>query len=176
MDFVRRSKRKTITIDRGVADTIKEISMRHGATINSYLKSLIEAVKEIEDTGLYAPAAIRDLMSIVSLSRLGMVMIPADLLNHLNSDRETIIGSATRIGRALKEVKTDVGRVIEFLGVHYRVLIPVENRIIVVGSGKTGTILADIIRGIASGGGLEVTEEEGIVTIKIENRSRTKTE
>jgi len=200
MSFVKRSKRKTVTIDRAVADTIKEISMRHGVSINSYMKSLIEAVKELEDLGLYAPTAIRDIKSIATLSRLGMAMIPTELLNHIDSDGDTIVNSGIRIGRALKEIKADVGKAIEFLGTQYRVLIPIEDRVIVVGSGKSGailaniikgivlipiedrvivvgsgksgTILANIIKGIASGGGLEISDEGGIITIKIEKKQQ----
>lgn len=172
MSFVKRSKRKTVTIDRAVADTIKEISMRHGVSINSYMKSLIEAVKELEDLGLYAPTAIRDIKSIATLSRLGMAMIPTELLNHIDSDGDTIVNSGIRIGRALKEIKADVGKAIEFLGTQYRVLIPIEDRVIVVGSGKSGAILANIIKGIASGGGLEISDEGGIITIKIEKKQQ----
>ncbi|MCS7111573.1 MAG: hypothetical protein N3D82_03300 [Ignisphaera sp.] len=171
MALVKRSRRKTLTIDRTTADTIKELSTKHGTTINSYLKNLIDAVKELEDSGLYAPAAIRDIKNIANLTRLGMVIVPSELLSSIESNREAVARSATRIGRALRELKADVYRVVEFLGTHYRVLIPIDDRFMIVGSSAGSTILADIVKGVAIGGGLEVVEEGGVTTIKIRDRN-----
>lgn len=173
MVFVKKSKRKTLTIDRATADTIKELSAKHGTTINSYLKNLIDAVKELEDLGFYAPAAVRDFKNIVNLARLGMVMIPLELLSSMDSDREAVARSSMRIGRALKELGVDLYRVVEFLGTHYRVLIPIESGFIVVGGGGSSSVLTDIVKGVAGGGGLEVAEEGGVVTIRF-TRSQEK--
>ncbi len=174
MDFIKKSKRKTITIDRTTADIIKELSTKHGTTINSYLKNLIEAVKEIEDMGLYAPTAVRDIKNIINLTRLGMVIIPSELLDGMEKNRDSITRSAMRIGRALKELKADIYRIIEFLGTHYRVMIPVGDRAMIISSGSN-TILADIVKSIAQGGELEVVEEGGIATIKIRDNKNNAT-
>jgi hypothetical protein len=171
MSTGRKPKRKTVTIDRAVADTIKELAARHGMTINSYLKSLVEAVKELEDMGLYAPAVIREYKSIAVLSRLGMVTVPLELLNYTNCDRDTAMSSGMRIGRALKELRVDVAKVVEMLGMQYKAIIPTESSLIVVGSGRSGEILASVVKGVALGGGLEVSAEGDVVTIKIERKS-----
>jgi len=171
MSSTRKPKRKTLTIDRAVADTIKDIATKHGTSITSYLKSLVEAVKELEDMGLCAPTAIRNYKNIALLLRLGMVAIPIELLNYVNCDKDTAMRSGMRIGRALKELRIDVAKVIEILGMQYKAVIPTENSLIVVGGGKSGDILAGIVMGMALGGGLEVSTEGGVITIKIERKS-----
>lgn len=163
---MKSSKRKTITVDKEVAETIKRIAEKRGMTINNYLKNLVEAVKSVEDMGFYAPATVKDASNILLLLRLGMVIVPPEILGSGGTNPEVVVSSGARIGKALRELGVNVAKVIELLGAHYRVVVPAGDRLIVVKGSGVESLLADVVKGVAKGGGLEVVEEEYATTIK----------
>lgn len=162
----RVGKRKTLTIDRATANTIKDLASRHGLTISSYMKKLIDRVTKIEELGFFAPTALDDLYTIYTLTQFGFVPIPLEFVDRgIDSSKARSLGM--RIGSILKELGIDVENVIETLSRLYRVAIPSGDRLIIISAQESLRPLTELIKGIAIGGSLEVEESGGVFSIRI---------
>lgn len=162
----RVPKRKTLTIDRSTADVIKEIATRHGLTISTYMRKLIDRVLRLEELGVFAPAALDDLYVLYTLSQFRFVPIPIDFLDRgIDPARARSLGM--RIGAVLKELGADVEMVVEVLCKLYGVAISSGDKLIIVPTAENLKPLAEMVKGVAAGGGLEVEESGGVFAIRI---------
>ena len=162
----RVGKRKTLTIDRSTADIIKEIANRRGLTISTYMRKLIDRVLKLEELGVFAPAALDDLYVLYTLSQFRFVPIPIDFVDRgIDPARARALG--TRIGTVLKELGADVETVVEVLCKLYGVAISSGDKLIIVPTVENVRSLAELVKGIATGGGLEIEESGGVFAIRI---------
>ena len=160
------SKRKTLTIDRATANTIKDLASRHGLTISSYMKKLIDRVTKIEELGFFAPTALDDLYTIYTLTQFGFVPIPLEFVDRdIDGSKARSLGM--KIGSILKELGINVENVIETLCRLYKIAIPSGDKLIIISTQENLKPLTELVKGIAIGGNLEVEESGGIFSIRI---------
>jgi len=162
----RKTDRKTLTVDRLTADTIKDTARRHGMAISMYMKKLAEKVVQLEQQGIFVPLALDELSILHMLSKFGFAPIPIELVGR-DADLEKARPIGVRVGSVLRELGVDVGKVVETLCRFYGIAVTSADRLIIVPSTESTRLLAELVKGIAIGGGLEVEESGGILSIKL---------
>jgi len=160
------SKRKTLTIDRAVADKIKDIAARRGMSISSYMRKLVEKLEKLEGVGIYAPTAMDEAYTLAILRQMRFVPIPLDLL--ANPNPETAYSIGLRVGRMLKEMGLDPSMVVEELARLYGVATSRGNRLLIVVREDLTALLSHLVIGVAEGCGLRVEKSEGLAIVELE--------
>ena len=160
------SKRKTLTIDRVVADKIKGIAARRGMSISSYMRRLVEKIEKLEEAGIYAPTAIEEAYTLAVLRQIRFVPIPLELLANPSPDSAHSVGM--RIGRVVREMGLNPSMVVEELAKLYGVATTRGNRLLVVVREDLTALLSHLVIGIAEGSGLRVEKGEGLAIIELE--------
>lgn len=161
--------RKTVGLDTSLVSELKNIASRRGMNLVSYLRKLITEAVELERRGYYAPRALAEKRIEYLLSSFNFIYIPMELVSNPLSDdllrnaREIGI----RLGMTLKELGVNAYDLIEFLGSSSGVLIYEGDRLIVAPAGDGKGLVAELIKGLALGVGLEHVEGRGVFVVKI---------
>ncbi len=158
-------KRRSIMIDNEYAEILEKLAKRHGLSIASYLRSLINAAKEAEDRGYYAPRLLTRALIYEAFSRLRSIPTPVELIC---SDYNKAYSEGKKIGLALRGLGLDVGEVLSLLVERTGIGAAEYSRLVLFGytSGEN-LVIREFIRGVAEGAGYTVSEVGDSYVIKL---------
>lgn len=160
--------RKTVGLDRELVGELRSVAVSRGMNLVSYLRKLVREAVELERRGYYAPRALSEKRFEYLLKSFNFTYIPVDILgNSLSTDSLKVAKDfGERLGATLKELGIDVYDFIEFLGNSSNTLIYEGDKVIVAPVSDGRRLTAELIKGIALGGGLEC-DDRGIFIIKV---------
>ncbi|MEL9997889.1 MAG: hypothetical protein QXH99_05290 [Sulfolobales archaeon] len=161
--------RKTVGLDTSIVSELRGIALRRGMNLVSYLRKLITEAIELEKRGYYAPRALAEKRVEYLLNSFNFIYVPVELVsNSLSSDSlRNAREFGIRLGMTLKELGVNAYEFIEFLGNSSGILIFESDKVIVTPVSDGKSLIAELIKGLALGSGLECSEGKGVFVIKV---------
>lgn len=161
--------RRSVGIDSGLIEELKGVALRRGMNVVSYLRKLINEALELERRGSYAPRALAERRVEQLLASFNFTYLPLDLItrNFRDEDLRAAREYGERLGAALKELGSNVYEVIEYLGNTSGIVIHEGDRVIVMPATGSKRLVAELIKGIAVGGGLGVVKDGEVFIVKV---------
>jgi hypothetical protein len=164
--FTVLARRKSVMLDEEHAGLLQELASRYGVSVAGYLRGLVRAAWEAEERGVNAVAALRRGVLFEHLMRLNVIPVPLELLANLNPLEARKAGR--RLGVGLAAVANNVlGEYLAGLAERLGIGIAEYRRLLILPQyDDAKKVAAQIIVGIAEGGGLHVEENNDIIVIK----------
>ncbi len=161
--------RRTIGLDASMVSELRSIALRRGMNLVSYLRRLVSEAIELERRGYYAPRALSEKRVEYLLSSFNFVYVPMELINSSLSDEamKNAREFGTRLGMTLRELGVNAYELVEFLGTSSGILIYEGDKVVVTPASGGKGLIAELVKGLALGSGLECNEGRGVFVIKV---------
>ncbi len=163
--------RRNVALDVNIVNELKSIATKKGMSLTSYLRSLVVEALKLEAKGLHAPKALKDAELTHILRNLKLVLIPLEILEkNIRIDEELLKNSrdyGVRIGKVLKELGIDVSEAIDYLLQDIPTTSLSKDKIVILPTQGLGRVLIEVVKGIAEGGGLKVSENPHTTVIEL---------
>lgn len=155
--------RKPIMIDAKLVETLKRIASKHGMSLASYMRSLINSIVEAENRGLYAPLLLKQAIIAYRLRQTDLIPLPLIALDNVNT--EILYSEGKNIGLLLKNLDISLEDALELfisrtLGIFHE-----GDKIILVASSERGKKLLAFIKGLVESYNVRIEENENILVI-----------
>jgi hypothetical protein len=159
------ARRRSVMLDEEHAGLLRELAGRYGVSVAAYLRGLVRAAWEAEEKGVNAVAALRRGVLFEYLVRLNSVPIPLELLSMVDPSEARRAGR--KLGAGLAAVAGDsLGEYLAGLAERLGVGVAEYQRLTILPQyDDARRVAAELIIGVAEGGGLSVEVRGDGVTV-----------
>ncbi len=164
--MAREKKRKSLMVDAEIADAVKKTAQKHGMTVSTYVRMLLEAALRLEEHGVFAPSALRTALILRVLTPFTLLAVPVELIAQCSLEEAQAREIGRRLGIKLRSLGVDGMEVLDIMTSPLGVTVRESNRILIVHTEKTSPSLLGVVVGIAEAYGYRVEEAEGVTIIE----------
>jgi hypothetical protein len=164
---LRLGNRKTLALDSDLITRLKEVARKRGITLSNYMRSLIGEALKLEETGVYAPRALREKRIEMMLEDLGFILTPKEVLD--SSSNAVDVGR--RVGNVAKELGINGLELIELLSRYAGNVIVDSKRIVLLRNPLTNNAMVDVVKGVSEAFNLKVSVNGTMLVVEVPRES-----